>query len=556
MARKIQFVRNGLVVALAATAVISGHTQSGSTRINKGNLILIDRGLQVQGMVTKDDVFHLSTYSNANYTSIHWLWDSNPSLMGAVPGFPWSRWAGDETKVPPLGAESSYLNQLVSLQLGDEWNLNDAAMRNRAVNWFNAIRASFPNTILYMNNYGGQVGDAQLGDFITRARPDMLSFDTYPWRSDYVSRNPIAGPPTSWYGDLRRYREHARGANIPLASYVQIFHAVQDYDQKVYRDPSPSELRLDHFGALAFNAKVLIDFTYNTGASFLFTTPGGDSHPTSLLGEKTDINRRARNLGKALVQLKPIDDATSQYTTSLLFLRGKNSGGTPNPVPIGFIADPDAPNSYTDWVANRNDPYLRGWVVTNKAGIKNGGQPGDVIISWFKPIHESFDGPEYTNEIYMMVVNGLTDPTGTDADCLQEIKLNFAFPPWLTGVDLLDPATGQAQNQILPIVNTRRQLVLNLNGGDAVLFKFSDGAPFAGVTPIPARLDLQMHGGTAEINIHGAAGSRYRLEAATSLRNTNWTILTNLLLTASPYVFEDMASSVLSNRFYRAAGAP
>ena len=68
----------------------------------------------------------------------------------------------------------------------------------RAVNWFNAIRASFPNTILYMNNYGGQVGDAQLGDFITRARPDMLSFDTYPWRSDYVSRNPIAGPPTSW----------------------------------------------------------------------------------------------------------------------------------------------------------------------------------------------------------------------------------------------------------------------------------------------------------------------------------------------------------------------
>src|SRR2546426_725864 len=94
----MQFVRDGkfgLVVGLAA-AVISGHNQSGFTQINKGSLILIDRGLQVQGMVTKDDVFHLSTYSNANYTSIHWLWDSNPSLMGAVPGFPWSRWAGDE----------------------------------------------------------------------------------------------------------------------------------------------------------------------------------------------------------------------------------------------------------------------------------------------------------------------------------------------------------------------------------------------------------------------------------------------------------------------------
>src|SRR2546428_13574464 len=105
---------------------------------------------------------------------------------------------------------------------------------------------------------------------------------------------------------------------------MQAFRAVQDYDMHVFRDPSPSELRLDHFGALAFNAKVLIDFTYNTGASSLFTTPGGDSHPTSLLGEKTDINFRARNLGKALVRLKPIDDATMQYTTSIMFLRGTN----------------------------------------------------------------------------------------------------------------------------------------------------------------------------------------------------------------------------------------
>ena len=61
-----------------------------------------------------------------------------------------------------------------------------------------------------------------------------------------------------------------------------------------------------------------------------------------------------------------------------------------------------------------------------------------------------------------MVVNGLTDPTGTAADCLQEIKLNFAFPSGLTAVDMLEPATGQVQTQTLPIVATRRQLVLNL----------------------------------------------------------------------------------------------
>src|SRR5206468_10526084 len=229
------------------------------------------------------------------------------------------------------------------------------------------------------------------------------------WKSDYTTRVPISGPPTSWYGDLRRYREHAKGANIPLATYVQTFHAVQDYDQTVYRDPSPSELRLNHSGALAFNAKVLIDFTYNTGASSLFTSPGGDSKPSGLLAQKADAALRARNLDKALVRLKPIADATTSYTTSIMFIRGRNAAGTPNPVPNSFIADPQDPNNYTDWVADRNDPYLRGWSVTNQAGIKNGGQRGDVILSWFKPLDESLDGPKYTNEIYLMVVNGLTD---------------------------------------------------------------------------------------------------------------------------------------------------
>src|SRR5688572_6583403 len=62
--------------------------------MSKGHEILVRRGLQIQGMVTRDDVFNLNTYTNTGYTSIHWLWDSNPSQMGVAPGFPWSRWAG------------------------------------------------------------------------------------------------------------------------------------------------------------------------------------------------------------------------------------------------------------------------------------------------------------------------------------------------------------------------------------------------------------------------------------------------------------------------------
>jgi hypothetical protein len=80
----------------------------------------------------------------------------------------------------PLGDESAYLSQLVNLQLADEWNLNDDATRTRAVNWFNAVRGDWPNTILSANNWGGQISDGTLIDFVSRAQPDMICFDTYP----------------------------------------------------------------------------------------------------------------------------------------------------------------------------------------------------------------------------------------------------------------------------------------------------------------------------------------------------------------------------------------
>ena len=36
------------------------------------------------------------------------------------------------------------------------------------------------------------------------------------------------------------------------------------------------------------------------------------------------------------------------------------------------------------------------------------------------------DGLTYSNQVYMMVVNGLTDPIGTAASCMQTIVLDFS----------------------------------------------------------------------------------------------------------------------------------
>jgi hypothetical protein len=590
--KKIQFRnaakrRPALAVAVAVMMLALSVPQTGYAQLGKANQILLNRGLQLQGMCEWDDYFHLDTYSNANYTSINWLWTSNPSLMGPPPGFPWSRWVQDETKMPPQSAqgdETPYLNQLVSLQLADEWNLGDDAVRTRAVDWFNSVRSNWPNTILYANNYGGQASDSALGDFVSRAHPDMLCFDVYPFLSDYTTRIPIPGPFTSWLSELRRYRQWGISANIPFATYMQIFHSVEDYDQRVYRYPSPSELRFNNFAALAFNAKVLLGFTYNTGAAVLFDILpngySGDIYTNALYGEQADINHRAVNLGKALVCLKPIADLHNPnavnpppgpastdvnfpdgITTSIMILKGNPGTDSNTPEPISFVDDPQAPRSYSWWEANKNDPYLNGWAVINK-GTNNAGLPGQVIISWFKPMDESFDGPNYTNEVYMMVVNALTATNGTAADCLQQIKLNFLVGTTITNVNMLDPVTGLVTTNTMPVItgtgsSTKRQLVLDLNGGDAALFKFADGAPFVGhVPPAAARVSGQMRTNTPALNIQGTVGARYQVQTATSLTNPNWQVLTSLLLTSTNYLFLDTISSTTTNIFYRAVGIP
>src|SRR5688500_3327382 len=110
-------------------------------QISKGHRILIEHGLQVQGMVVTN-AFNLSTYTNANYSAVHWQWYSEPSWMGLAPGVPWAKWAVDETNMPPQAGEAPYLDNLLMIQLGDEWDMDDNTLRTRMVNWINSIRTN------------------------------------------------------------------------------------------------------------------------------------------------------------------------------------------------------------------------------------------------------------------------------------------------------------------------------------------------------------------------------------------------------------------------------
>jgi hypothetical protein len=184
------------------------------------------------------------------------------------------------------------------------------------------------------------------------------------------------------------------------------------------------------------------------------------------------------------------------------------------PLPIGFAADDSAPNTFSEWVADRNDPYMRGWAVTN-LGTKNDGLRGDVIISWLKPLDAAHDDPnDVDDQLYFMVVNGLTGPDGTAADYRQRITVNFlgtAGP----AIQRLNPDTGEVEFvnlELIPGSGGRRRLVLELDGGMGELFKFNTSHSFLGVEPYAVPGDFNRDGAVDAADYtswRDSLGSRY-----------------------------------------------
>src|SRR5262245_43660380 len=100
-----------LCFAFSSLLLVS-FAQTSGAQISKGHQILINRGLQLQGLCQDDCYVTLSTYTNLNYTGFHWVnntdggsqttHSSRPEWMGNAPGvLPWGRWSWDETQMPP-----------------------------------------------------------------------------------------------------------------------------------------------------------------------------------------------------------------------------------------------------------------------------------------------------------------------------------------------------------------------------------------------------------------------------------------------------------------------
>jgi hypothetical protein len=432
--------------------------------ISKAERVFIEHGLQIHALAFVDDPFHLNTLKNCNFTGVNWGFKPHAKAHGKPPGeVLWNYWTSSESETELNPEAQPYAPKLIALQLRDEQDMNNPEVRAAATKWFETARKNFPNTILYSNQYGGQVTNENMTKYWETCHPDMLSFDTYP----------LLEGPDNWmafYGDAQRYRKLALAWGVPCAMWLQTFHG-----ENRYRDPSESEMRLNQFAAWTFGYKMVTAFTYNAGSTNLFKGPG-DQNPKPAYHQLKKINREALNLGPSLVRLRSYD---------VRFLPGQhmeNAKPVDNPLPIDI----------QPWRYKENDPFIRGFTIEN-IGSKNNKLKGDVIIGWFRPVEPRPKGvlpTADTNEIYLMVTNGLCDRTATASDVRQRITLNLHFlNSGITSMQRRSRTTGKVEE--LPLKPTAEKgryiLTLELHGGTGELLKFHTGVPFVGAEIPPTQ---------------------------------------------------------------------
>ncbi len=520
-------------------------------QLDRGHYLLLCRGLQIEGLVfpetwypTEWVGFNVAQFVAANFTTVNFVREDSrwPSLLGPpANGVAWSRIGGPVQNTLPFApaiAERAYLGNMARVQIGDEQTLadRDAAPNDPAT--IAAIladtRRNFPNLISDLNQSGVHINEPnwsnyfhnRMRNYLATSQPDMLMFDSYL----YYWAGFIGGSPKDVYEHWQRFRQLGLAGNdgtgatpIPYALYLQ-YYAPNGYVM------SDSETRLNQFAAWTFGYTFVSAFTYDniygagadTLRTFLFTG-AGDTNPTPLFSCVAESNRQSRNLGAALVRLLSTDVriAIGQHYDSALTAVVSNA--IPDGVPL--------------WTPAAH-PYLT-TITASNLGIYNRDAQntplrGDVLVGFFKPLHESFDGTNYQNREYFMILNGLAWNAASVAETRQAITINFDFGTNnISGLQRIRRSDGQVEsiavggtysNLTWTATGAKTyQLVLMLDGGTADLFKFDTGAPFVGATT-PPTISIALTGSNVVLSWPLPAAAVV-LEATPGLAPAAWSLV-------------------------------
>lgn len=489
----------GLMMAGIGPAIA---TPDALQTLDRGHRILIQRGLQIHaltlGFTTKgreNDPELWQNWQASNFTTL----DVGSELLASPQTIAgkklWSTWRGNPQNpaqsLPEHFFQTEQIQNLVSWQYKDEQDIGKESELQELEAWIKHYRPRLPNTLLYTNQHGderfggyGSTSDLNIQRYMRRIQPDLLMQDTYPY-GIWNDLGNQGGRPAQLYYAMMRYRRLALAGNdgtgrrpIPYGLWIQSFKGTATGVGIWSRFPSESELHQQQFTALTLGFKLINAFTYNSTTDVggelsapFFKQPFGKD-PTPAFHHIAEINRQSLNLGPTLVRLLSTDVRI-----------------VPRPPALADLIAPDIPR----WDA-KADPYMSRLEVQN-LGTLYGGRRGDVLVGYFKPLLESFDGAA-TNQHYFMLTNGLAGKNHSIAQTRQKLTVEFDFgESTITGLQRLNRQTGKVDSiqagwteEVAPGLSSRfdglsdrkYRLTLILDGGTGDLFKFDTGAPFVG----------------------------------------------------------------------------
>jgi hypothetical protein len=167
-----------------------------------------------------------------------------------------------------------------------------------------AIERLYPGKLAYVNLFPDYASPGQLGSpdykthvrqFIETVKPGVLSMDHYPiFKPDTDGRD-------RYCGNLAVMREQSLAAGIPFWNYFN----TMPYGP--HTDPTESQLRWQIFASVAYGAKGVLYFCYDTPDGGEFPKGGGilarDGTKTRHYEHAKRLNAELRALGPTLMQL-------------------------------------------------------------------------------------------------------------------------------------------------------------------------------------------------------------------------------------------------------------
>ncbi|MCK5853133.1 LamG domain-containing protein [bacterium] len=454
--------------------------------LDRGHKLLLEYGLQYQALVfpfsyPAGESFSMSRWEESNFSTPNTHETASPATFGSAPGIYWSRWmnwADCEGSMNLQDWERDYIPTLVALQAGDEKDFGGSGVVNTMRDCFAHWRTNYPRAIAYTSQHGWDGANvAQHQAYQATALPDMVNMFVY----EYKDGNGVTGcTQYKWYRALGKYRHIGLLGNdgtgnrpIPSSCFYQSF--IHEGNRHI----GLSELSVCQYAPLLFGYKFTIAFFYNdptTDESSLeeeLFDSDGDKDPNNHFYQAAANNLKIKKLGPALVRL--ISTKDNCYVI---------------PGSAGIV-----PDYCASWNSSI-DPYITS-ISQNNPGTRNGGNDGDVWVGYFNPLHESFDGAAYNNELYFMILNGLAQVDGFPDEAMQQITLNFDFgTSGITSLLRLNRTTGKTEVVNLTHVSGNQYTItLEINGGAADLFKFNNGAPFVGYIDIPENVFIAKFSG-------------------------------------------------------------